>query len=185
MARKKRIAITFLSVIILLAGFFIWFFVLKKETAVVVPTIDTVADQRCYGTREFARGGVFNYNLVAIDFFNDARAEALLDYKNDTIESSGIIEGIYSRENNQINGIYDFYTNNELYSEERSIRFNEVGLVFGFGEMYKDEHGIMRYKDDTDISFDYPLPLISCQRYDIWKQEYQKVSSTTGIITTQ
>ena len=67
MARKKRIAITFLSVIILLAGFFIWFFVLKKETAVVVPTIDTVADQRCYGTREFARGGVFNYNLVAID----------------------------------------------------------------------------------------------------------------------
>lgn len=183
--QRKRNTIILIGATLLVLGVVAFLFLEKKEVEPQLTITNEVSDVRCYGSREMTNNGEYNYNLVAIDFYRDNKIQAIFDYKDNTLESSGILEGTYSRTDNQITGVYDFYTNNDLYLEERLIRFNESGLEFGFGEMYTDDDGVMRYHEDSPIHFDYPLPLITCQRYGLWKQEYEKIANTTGIITTE
>lgn len=182
--KKNSKVITLTLLVLLVIGVVIFLFTQKEKEAPATSATPTVIDTRCYGTRDTVGEDEYNYNLVSIDFFNSGEVEVRFDYKDGETESSGILEGIYSRENNYVMGIYDFYTDSNLYSEERIISFNESGLIFGFGEMYKDDSGILRYKDTSTVTFDYPLPMVSCQRYDVWKREYNKTANTTGIITT-
>lgn len=154
----------------------------EKESYTVLPS--GIVDTRCYGIRE-AQGEAYSYDLMSVDFYEDGTVKALLDYKNQDVESSGVIEGIYSKTDSQIVGLYDVYTGSEIYTEERIIRFNESGLVFAFGEMYQDEDGTVRYVDTSAITFDYPLPMMSCQRYEVWREAFNKETNTTGIITTE
>jgi hypothetical protein len=68
-------------------------------------------------------------------------------------------------------GIYEFSSEGVDSIEERNIKFNEDGLLFGFGPMDLDEQGVFRYRSQEDIEYDYLLTLVSCNRYDAWYQE--------------
>jgi len=176
--QKKKIVLAL--VIIALAA--IAFYLLPQEEQFDIPIGTTsVVDTRCYGTRDISDEEGDVYNLVMITFYSDETISSFLDYGNGSLNSSGTIKGVYTQENNQINGMYDFSLDNELYSEERYIRFNGSGLVFGFGEMYQDDEGVMRYADTSAINFDYPLPMISCERHAVWKREYEKITGVTSI----
>ena len=181
LTKKKKIVL--LSAFVVAITTTLLFVMYQKDTPVISQSSTDITDTRCYGIRERVVDE-YIYNLVRIDFYEDTHASAQLYYKDAEFESAGVLEGRYSRENNEIDGMYDFYTNSELFSEERRIRFNELGLVFGFGEMYQDDQGISRYENPSEIIYDYPLPMIACIRYDLWKDKYDATVDTTGIILT-
>ena len=178
---KKLVRIIFSVLGLALVAGAVYFFLIREESSVLEQSL--VEDTRCYGTREFTQYGAtdpggFSYQFAHFSFNEDDSVEGELAYYPYGIDSAeGSFTGSYDRASDTMEGIYDFYAEGDQYQEERKIQFNEDGILFGFGPMTQGDDGVYRYNLDSQIDFDYPLPLISCQRYRAWQEEYRSGSS--------
>lgn len=136
----------------------------RKQSVLAKPIL---LDLRCFGMRE---EDTQRYQLVQLKVYEEGIEGELSFYNRQQQDVVGKYQGQYIEEDT-IRGVYTVTTSGQEVHEERVIKMNEFGILFGYGPMEYDEDGVLRYKDMKTIEYDYQLPLILCNRYENWKQE--------------
>ena len=167
------------GLLLLALVFFLMFLFITDREVDEPEEVVSIEDIRCFGTRDFVRlsevdPGGYAYRFARFVFNEDDSVSGSLDYiPYKTDSAQGVFTGSYDKDTSSVYGVYEFFTEGSFNKEERQMRFNSDGLVFGFGSVSLDENEIYRYDDRDNLQYDYQLPLISCKRYEAWYQEFK------------